>query len=280
MATQRHVLTEPGLPGYAQMMADYHRAFAAELRGVVSSLPIEEGDVVVDLACGDGAYSYWLADRVGETGTICALDVSAAFLAVARRSVPSASLGSRIAFLRSDVHRPPVHEGRADLVWCAQSLYSLPDPVDSVRRMSRYVRPGGVVAVFESDEFHHVLLPWPIEIEAMLKAAEWAAYRDRAGDARKFYVGRSLPGVFREAGLPGCKVRTLAFHRQAPLDEATHAFLAAYLDDLRRQVGPYLDDEGREQFEALADPRSSRCLLADEDLDFTCLERLAVATRP
>jgi cyclopropane fatty-acyl-phospholipid synthase-like methyltransferase len=43
------------------MLAAYHRAFASELRGIVHALPISQGQAVLDMACGDGAYGPWLA---------------------------------------------------------------------------------------------------------------------------------------------------------------------------------------------------------------------------
>ena len=55
-------------------------AFAAELQAMVACLPIREGDRVVELACGDGAYSPWLADRVGPSGLVVAVDVSPEYL--------------------------------------------------------------------------------------------------------------------------------------------------------------------------------------------------------
>ena len=73
-----------------------------------------------------------------------------------------------MTFARADLRHLPIPDDSFDLVWCAQSLYSLPDPVDALRRMARAARPGGIVAVFENDEFHHVLLPWPVEVELAL----------------------------------------------------------------------------------------------------------------
>lgn len=261
-------------------MADYHRAFAPELKDVVAALPIKRGDCVVDLACGDGSYSCWLAGRVGTIGSVLALDVSSAFLAEAGRLARTIEEGNRITFIQADVDDTAIEEGEADVVWCAQSLYSLPDPVDAVRRMRRLARPGGCVAVFESDEFHHVMLPWPIELELAIKQAELKAYRTMSVDTRRFYVGRSLPGIFRKAGLPRCRIACFAFHRQTPLDDASRAYVVAYLDDLRHRLVSHLDDANRVEFEALTDPRSDRFMLAGEDFGFTCVEHLATATTP
>lgn len=276
----RIMLQESGLPDYAQMMSDYHQAFARELKDVVAASQVKEGDHVIDLACGDGAYCRWLAERVGASGNITALDVSTAFLAQARRFVGEDEVAKRITFIQSDVDHPAVDAGKADVVWCAQSLYSLPDPVDSVRSMRRLARPGGSVAVFESDEFHHLMLPWPIELEIAIKQAELKAFRAESGDSQRFYVGRSLPSLFREAGLPDCEMHCFAFHRQAPLDEASRAFVSAYLDELRGRVTPLLKGANRDRFEALSDRRSDCFMLSDEDFGFTCLEHLATARAP
>ena len=74
----------------------------------------------------------------------------------------------RVRFVQGDFRRLPSDDDRFDLVWCAQSLYSLPDPLEALQKMRQKTKPGGFVAVIENDEFHHVLLPWPIEIELAL----------------------------------------------------------------------------------------------------------------
>ncbi|MGP0069021.1 MAG: class I SAM-dependent methyltransferase [Isosphaeraceae bacterium] len=160
------------LPAYAPTLSAYHRAFADELRVTVASLPIREGDRVLDLACGDGVYAQWLAERVGESGTVMAVDLSPAFLELAQQGMNDEALADRIGFTRADLQHLPIPDDAFDLVWCAQSLYSLPDPVEALRRMERAARLEGIVAVLENDEFHHVLLLWPVEVELALRRAE------------------------------------------------------------------------------------------------------------
>ncbi len=77
-----------------------------------------------------------------------------------------------------------------DVVWCAQSLFSLPEPLAAVTRMAELAKPGGLVAVLEDDTLHQVLLPWPIDVELAVRTAEWAALVDQSAHPRKFYVGR------------------------------------------------------------------------------------------
>ena len=58
-----------GVPGYEPLLAAYHAAFSKELRFILESLPICSGDEVLDVGCGDGDYSCWMAPLVAPTGS-------------------------------------------------------------------------------------------------------------------------------------------------------------------------------------------------------------------
>ena len=198
----------------APLLLSQHRAFERELRAIVDSLPIRPGDCVLDLACGDGAWSRWLA----ETGAnVLAIDVSSAFLQLAHREIRPAFTSDRVEFARADFRRLPFGDDCFDLVWCAQSLQSLSDPLEALQIMRRAAKPGGFVAVIENDEFHHVLLPWPVEIELALAHADLLAHIERSKKPRKFYVGRQLLELFHKAGLADCRQNSWTFDRRAPL---------------------------------------------------------------
>ena len=137
---------------------------------MVRSLPIAEGDRVLEMACGDGAYTPWLAKKVGDAGKVVGLDVSTEYLKVAKQATRN---NSNVRFVAGSIDRLPFEDGAFDVAWCAQSLFSLPEPVDAVRRMARVVKPGGLVAVLEDDTMHQVLLPWPVDVELAVRLAEW-----------------------------------------------------------------------------------------------------------
>ena len=268
------------LPDYAPMLSAYHEAHATELRAMVASLPIREGDRVLEVACGDGVYSRWIADRVGGTGEVVGVDILPAYLAVARRGARREVTGSRIQFVTADVARLPFPDDTFDLAWCAQSLYSLPDPVDALRRMTRVVREGGEVAVLENDSFHHVLLPWPVEVEVAIRRGELLGFVEESDKPRKYYVGRQLCQVFRAAGLRECRRRTWATDRQAPLELRERAFLEEYLGDLQERVRPHLEHSMRAKFERLVDPASEDYLLNRPDLSVTYVDHVVRGVKP
>lgn len=246
------------LPDYAPMLRAFHAGFAPELAAMVATLPIQPGQRILEVACGDGAYTPWLADRTGAAGLVVGLDLSAGFLQLARAEITPAGPTHLVA---ASIERIPFPPGSFDVVWCAQSLFSLPDPLDTVRRMTALVRPGGLVAVLEDDSLHQVLLPWPVDVELAVRSAEWALLRQQVRNPAKFYIGRRLITLFAEAGLVDLKVQTFAADRVAPLDPAARTFFAEYLQQLRTNVAPTMATTARGELDRWIDPASPDYLL-------------------
>jgi SAM-dependent methyltransferase len=189
-------LSDDELPAYAPMLAAFHRTCARELQKIIADLPIKPGDKVLDMACGDGAYSVWLAERTGPHGSVVGVDRSTAYLEMARQHASSAPLNSIIRFQQGDIAELPFPDNTFDLVWCAHSLYSLPDPVAALQELRRVTSVGGHVAVLENDTLHHHLLPWPAELELAVRSAQLDALDAEVDGSGKFYIGRDLCRVF------------------------------------------------------------------------------------
>jgi ubiquinone/menaquinone biosynthesis C-methylase UbiE len=264
-------------PSYEPMLAAFHRAFAVELRAMLDTLPVTRGHKVLDMACGDGVYSRWLADRVGADGQVVAVDLMPAYLDIARETGGGSSV---ISFAAAAIEALPFADDTFDLCWCAQSLYSLADPTDALRQLRRIAKPGGVVAVLEEDTLHTVILPWPPELELAVRVAELQALAETADKPRRFYVGRSLGRVFREAGLERGSTRTFATDRVQPLGEDERVFFTEYLRRLAERVDAYLDRRFRPRFEQLVDPRSEGFLLDDPDLTTTSISYVVWGRKP
>lgn len=269
-----------GIPEYAAALAAYHAAFAPELRGMIDSLPIGQGGRVLDLACGDGSYASLLAGRVGSSGLICAVDLAPDYLKLAADRSRSGPAPDRVGFAVADLDHLPFEPASFDLAWCAQSFYSLPDPVGALKTLAGLVRPGGVVAVLESDTVHQVLLPWPIEVELTVRTAEFAAFAAETRRPQKYYVGRRLRLVFEEAGLRDVRRTCWSMVRSAPLDDCTRAYLVAYLQELERRIAPHLAPEAARAVRPYFDPDSEEYLPDRRDLDFTVLEHFVRAGPP
>jgi SAM-dependent methyltransferase len=271
-------LADPELPDYAGMLHAYHRARAANLRAIIATLPLAPGDRVLDIACGDGCYSLWLAERAGQ---ITGIDLSSAFLARARHKAARAPYAGRVSFLCADIGNLPFDDGSFDFTWCAQSLFTLPEPRGVLREMIRVTRPNGHIAILENDSLHQLLLPWPAELELAVRQAEMAAYAAQRpiGGLGKFYIGRHLRGLFQECGVESCMVQTFLINIQAPLSVDEELFIRLYFADLRARAWPYLDSISRAAFDTLFEPGTPTYLLCQPDFQLTHLEMLAVGRK-
>ncbi len=78
-------LQQAEVPDYAPRMAAYHRACARELKTIVDGLPLAPGRRVLDMACGDGTYLGWFAERVGPNGRVVGVDIEQTYLHFARQ---------------------------------------------------------------------------------------------------------------------------------------------------------------------------------------------------
>jgi ubiquinone/menaquinone biosynthesis C-methylase UbiE len=234
---------------------------------------------VLDLACGDGFYTRRIADRLGCRGSVTGVDLNLAYLSEARQEAGRQTGRATIDFVAASFDRLPFRDDTFDLVWCAQSLYSLPEPVVVLRHLARVLRPGGIVAILENDTMHQVLLPWPVGLELPLRAAELRALSEVTLNPSKYYVGRRLPAVFAAAGLEPLEMTTRAFDRQAPFGEAEQALLQSYLDEVANRVAPYLDASLLQELRRLMDPKSPQHMLRQPYLTMTWLNVLALGRK-
>jgi ubiquinone/menaquinone biosynthesis C-methylase UbiE len=279
------------LPEYAPILAAYNRAHAAELQAVIAVLPFGPRDRVLDVACGDGSHAVRLAARLdavrghadGEPhpAVVIGIDVAAGFLATARRRAEAAATPhTDIRILGASADALPFATGSFELVWCAHSLYSLPDPEAALSEMRRVLRSGGRLAMLEQDTLHRIILPWPAEIELTVRQAQLHALQAASPGFRKCFVGRHLAEVLQNGGLAVERLTPFCAIRRAPLDTDEHTYLTGYLQDIRGRVEPYLAPAMRNRVIALLDPDSGDYLLHRPGFYVTYLDLLAIARKP
>ncbi len=110
---------------------------------------------VLDLACGTGAFPLLLRAR-GFRGTIVGVDRSLPMLAIARRRLLARGLAD-VPLVLGDLNALPVGEGTADAVTMGYGLRYLSSIPDTLARLHRILRPGGIVV---SLDFGVPPAPW------------------------------------------------------------------------------------------------------------------------
>lgn len=268
------------LPSYAEHLQAYHEAYAVELREMLAWLPIQSGDRVLDVACGDGSYSCWLAELTRPGGQVTALDIDPAWLKLIAEQVLASDYQDSVVLCHADAGQMPFDSDSFDVVWCAQSLYSLPDIRGALAEMWRVLRPGGIVAILENDTQHHVMFPWPPDLEIEINRAELDAFEQRSGNPGKYYIGRRLSELLKAAGFDHFSERAWSASRQAPLTDSEQRFFELHIKRLRKRLTGRLSGSLRRRFDALTLADSPHYILSQPELTVICIDRLIWGTKP
>ncbi|NUQ62938.1 MAG: methyltransferase domain-containing protein [Pirellulales bacterium] len=142
-------------------------------------LQLKPGESVLEVGCGTGPLTGWLAARV-RPGRVVAIDFSPAMLDKAKAKCPDAE------FRLADACRGPLDESRYDLAFCFRSFPHFRDQAAAVKNLAHALKPGARLVVLhfagsqEINDLHRKLndvvsgdyLPPPNEWENLLLAAE------------------------------------------------------------------------------------------------------------
>ena len=150
------------------------------------SMNLKEGDIVLDMGCGRGDSSIFLAKHYGVTVVCFDLWISSTFL-----SHKVASKGYRNSVLPLDLDATqdlPFPDDYFDAMFCMQALHSFGADANVLRRLLRHLKPGGrfvVGGTCFNEEPGHGQLPevfsltdgWDAEYENYHSPSWWRAGR-------------------------------------------------------------------------------------------------------
>ena len=115
-------------------------------------LEIEPGITFLDVACGAGAYTLALADHIGPTGRLYALDLWAEGIEMLADEIQTRKIGMIEAQVADVSQHMPVESDSVDLCLMATVLHDLiEDHTDqgTLQEVVRVLKPGGKLAIIE-----------------------------------------------------------------------------------------------------------------------------------
>jgi SAM-dependent methyltransferase len=133
---QRHL----GLPRYllSTSLLSWHG-----IADVVSALQLDQGKVLLDLACGRGGYGLEIAHRTH--ADLVGVDFSAE--AIRQAASQAAKLGRQADFRVGELTRTGLPDAAVDAVVCIDAVQFADPPAAAYREIFRVVRPNGRVVL-------------------------------------------------------------------------------------------------------------------------------------
>ena len=131
--------------GWDKASAHYEKFWAAQLRPAQELLlelaALNDGESVLDIACGTGLVTFPAAEAVGASGRVVGTDLSAEMIKAI--TAIASERGVRGEFSRQDAEQLEYPDGTFDAALCALGLMYVPDGQQAVREMLRVIKPGG-----------------------------------------------------------------------------------------------------------------------------------------
>ena len=184
-----------GRPGFDRLRV-LSRVWGDTTQSLLRSVGVGPGMRCLDVGCGAGDVSLFLASLVGPAGRVTGIDPDAVQLDLVRAECRR--LGTTtIELAVADVMELKTSD-TYDVVYSRFVLEHLRDPLEALRRMWRAVRPGGVL-VAEDGDFSAEFCEPPDPGFDFWQYAYQETLRRHGGDPLS---GRRLHSRFREVGIP------------------------------------------------------------------------------
>jgi len=116
-----------------------------ERSGIIS------GMTVLELGCGSGAFTTFVARVVGERGKVYAVDIQQAMLKQLERKLAKKENKdiTNIKLKQASAYELPLEDESIDLAYMVTVLEEIPDRGRALREIMRVLKPGGILAVTE-----------------------------------------------------------------------------------------------------------------------------------
>ena len=138
-------MVEEFFPATAMPDRDWWVALWPDPEGVVRSLGVEPGMVVVDLCCGDGYFTAPLARIVG--GEVYGVDIDPAMLEQTRAELERTGTTVLDLICVDARDLPELLPGKVDYVLIANTFHGVPEKTAMARAVASVLNPSGQFAI-------------------------------------------------------------------------------------------------------------------------------------
>lgn len=155
---------------------------------------LQPGMDVLDCGCGPGTMTVQVAEIVAP-GTVVGIDLEETQFAVGRERARTRGVDN-VRFEQASIYELPFADSSFDAVYAHAVLYHLARPEAALAEMRRVLRPGGLIAVRDSDTRGDLIAPADPRLERVWELAR-GVMRVHGGNPE---FGASHRAALRKAG--------------------------------------------------------------------------------
>lgn len=135
------------------------REIYRERMKIMEALELTNGMRVADVGAGTGLFTGLLANQVGTTGKVYAVDITPEFIKHIIMQVKENNLSNVRTVLckEKSVELPPAS---VDMVFTCDTYHHFEYPRDTMRSIYQALKPGGTLIVIDFDRIPHVSREW------------------------------------------------------------------------------------------------------------------------
>jgi ubiquinone/menaquinone biosynthesis C-methylase UbiE len=164
---------------YVAMLEDPARDAYQKPQEVIAALALRAGESVADIGAGSGYFALRLADAVGPTGRVYAVDVDPEMVRHLNRRVRAAGLDN-VRSVLADPDDPLLGDRSVDRFFVCDTWHHIDDQAKYLGLMKRMLRPGGEVVMIDFKKEPTPMGP-PLEMRIaradLVKQMEGAGFR-------------------------------------------------------------------------------------------------------
>ena len=118
---------------------------------IISRSGIKKGMKILEVGCGSGAFTTFVARAAGDKGEVFALDIQPEMLKQIENKLkqPENSDIKNIHLIEGDALNIPLEDNYFDLVYAITVFQEIPDKNKALKEMKRVLKPNGILAITE-----------------------------------------------------------------------------------------------------------------------------------
>ena len=168
-------------------------------------LGLKDGMKILDVGAGPGFYTELLLDNL-PSSHITLLEVSNELMDISKKKL--SSYGERVDFVNESIFKNQLEDNQYDFVICRFVFQHLQDPLIASKEIYRILKPGGIVAIIDSDRGL-----WGLSDPEYL-ATNGKGYMSQIEKRVRWNreIGRNLVKILKNTGFSNLDFETVTIH--------------------------------------------------------------------